>query len=74
MHLAGVGVDVSEQYAMEFSLRQSEEKFRRVVEGLSEGVMLVDLSTMPLYQAKARGRNRVASDATESAPALGAVA
>lgn len=50
MHLAGVGVDVSEQYAMEFSLRQSEEKFRRVVEGLSEGVMLVDLSTMKIAE------------------------
>lgn len=49
--LAGFAVDVTEKVEVEHSLRQSEDKFRRVVEGLSEGVLLVDLNTMKVVQA-----------------------
>ncbi|MGV3707617.1 MAG: sensor domain-containing diguanylate cyclase [Gemmatimonas sp.] len=50
-HLAGVAFDVTEKVSMELSLRENEEKFRRVVDGLPEGVLLVDISTMKIVQA-----------------------
>ncbi len=49
--LAGMAVDVTVEKRTELALRESEEKFRNVVELLSEGVFLVALDTKRVLEA-----------------------
>ena len=49
--LAGMAVDVTAEKKAELSLRDSEEKFRNVVDRLSEGVFLMSLETKRILEA-----------------------
>lgn len=49
--LAGMAVDVTAEKKAELALRASEEKFRSLVERLSEGVFLVSMRTKRLSEA-----------------------
>jgi diguanylate cyclase (GGDEF)-like protein/PAS domain S-box-containing protein len=49
--LAGMSVDVTAEKKAELALRESEEKFRNVVELLSEGVFLMALDTKRILEA-----------------------
>jgi diguanylate cyclase (GGDEF)-like protein/PAS domain S-box-containing protein len=40
--LAGIGIEITAEVEAEAATRQSEEKFRSVIEGLAEGVYLID--------------------------------
>ena len=49
--LAGMAVDVTTEKKAETALRESEEKFRNVVERLAEGVLLASLDTRQILEA-----------------------
>ncbi len=51
--LAGMAVDVTAETKAELALRESEEKFRNVVERLSEGVLLAAVDTRQILGANA---------------------
>ncbi|HSV87868.1 MAG TPA: PAS domain S-box protein, partial [Bacteroidales bacterium] len=44
-----VFADVTEKYARETALRESEQKFRAIVENMGEGLLLTDLNDKVLY-------------------------
>ncbi|MGL4550021.1 MAG: sensor domain-containing diguanylate cyclase [Gemmataceae bacterium] len=50
-YLAGMALDVTEEQRAERPLRESEEKFRRVVERLAEAVLLIDPDTKTVLEA-----------------------
>ena len=52
-YLAGMAVDVTAEKKAELSLRESEEKFRNVVERLSEGVLLAAMDSRRVLEANA---------------------
>lgn len=49
--LAGMSIDVTEEEKAQVAVRESEAKYRTVVEGLAEGVFLIDLDTMRVAEA-----------------------
>lgn len=50
-YLAGMSVDVTAETRVGIALKESEEKFRCVVDGLAEGVCVLDLETMTVIEA-----------------------
>ncbi|MBA4062532.1 MAG: hypothetical protein C0501_02275 [Isosphaera sp.] len=51
LYLAGIGLDVTEKRRTADALRESEEKFRSVVEDLAEGMLLLDPDTLAVLEA-----------------------
>ena len=49
--LAGMGVDVTAEKNAEDALRESEDRFRSVVEELAEGVVLIDMKSKAVLRA-----------------------
>jgi len=49
--IAGISVDITAQKVAEIALRESEERFRRVVEEIDEGVVLIDRQTRFVLQS-----------------------
>ncbi|WP_343416583.1 PAS domain S-box protein [Candidatus Flexifilum breve] len=45
----GIGQDITERYQMEQALRESEEKFRAIAENMSDGIIIFDAASRPLY-------------------------
>jgi two-component system, cell cycle sensor histidine kinase and response regulator CckA len=54
--IVGVGVDVTEQTRMEEQLRGSEERFRAVVEGSTDVVVILDDALRVTYASRSQGR------------------